>query len=147
MELYYLFVEVDDRTPITRETDVDPFMEVFGQYDGAPSTSPRGYRSAGLYVPATSLGQAVMTAAAIVGSVFGAPAIACEAMTEGEFLARVGWEDIPELASVSQVAELLGVTRAAVLDRIRRGTLQATKVGETYAIPRHQPGLTEPESV
>lgn len=51
--------------------------------------------------------------------------------------------------SVSQAAERLGVTRQAVLKRIRAGKLPATKVGRAYVIPaialdhEHDPVLAE----
>jgi excisionase family DNA binding protein len=37
--------------------------------------------------------------------------------------------------SVAQVAERLGITRQAVLKRIRSGRLPATKVGRAYVVP------------
>lgn len=39
------------------------------------------------------------------------------------------------LVSVAQAAERLGVTRQAVLKRIRSGRLPATKVGRAYVVP------------
>jgi len=41
-----------------------------------------------------------------------------------------------EFVSVAQAAELLGLTRQAVLKRIRTGRLQAAKVGRNYIVPR-----------
>jgi excisionase family DNA binding protein len=38
--------------------------------------------------------------------------------------------------SVAEAAELLGITRQAVLKRIRNGRLPATKVGRNYIVPR-----------
>ena len=38
--------------------------------------------------------------------------------------------------SVAQVAEREGITRQAVLKRIRTGRLRATKVGRSYVVPR-----------
>ena len=38
--------------------------------------------------------------------------------------------------SVAQAAELLGITRQAVLKRIHAGHLPATKVGRAYVLPR-----------
>ena len=38
--------------------------------------------------------------------------------------------------SVAEAAELLGITRQAVLKRIRTGRLAATKVGRNYIVPR-----------
>jgi excisionase family DNA binding protein len=41
----------------------------------------------------------------------------------------------PTLLSVAQVAERLGITRQAVLKRIRGGRLPAAKVGRAYVVP------------
>ena len=41
-----------------------------------------------------------------------------------------------EFVSVAQAAELLGITRQAVLKRIRTGRLQAAKVGRNYIVAR-----------
>ena len=41
-----------------------------------------------------------------------------------------------QFVSVAQAAELLGVSRQAVLKRIRTGRLQAAKVGRNYIVPR-----------
>jgi len=41
-----------------------------------------------------------------------------------------------EYLSVAQVAEMLGITRQAVLKRIRSGRLRATRVGHGYVVPR-----------
>ena len=41
-----------------------------------------------------------------------------------------------DFVSVAQAAELLGITRQAVLKRIRAGNLRATKVGRNYIVPR-----------
>jgi excisionase family DNA binding protein len=42
---------------------------------------------------------------------------------------------VESLLSVAQVADRLGITRQAVLKRIRAGRLQATKVGRAYVVP------------
>lgn len=53
-----------------------------------------------------------------------------------------------ELLSVTQVAQLLGITRQAVLKRIRAGRLEATKVGRNYVVPAEAvhgaPAVREP---
>lgn len=41
-----------------------------------------------------------------------------------------------DTVSVTEAAQILGVTRQAVLDRISRSTLPAEKAGRDYAIPR-----------
>lgn len=53
------------------------------------------------------------------------------------------------LVSVAQAAERLGVTRQAVLKRIRSGRLPATKVGRAYVVPEYalEPPPTERDDV
>lgn len=43
-------------------------------------------------------------------------------------------DDQHELLSVTQVAERLGITRQAVLKRLRKGTMRGVKVGNTWTI-------------
>ena len=102
----------------------------------AISTSPRGWLTVAVTLPAEHVGQAVILATAAIEQATGHPVIAVTAMTEAEADAREGWETPPELVSVSEAAEILGVSRQAVLDRIGRHTLPASKVGRDYAIPR-----------
>lgn len=47
-----------------------------------------------------------------------------------------GWEPTPELVSVAEAAELLGISRQRVLQKINAHQLPATRVGRDYAIPR-----------
>jgi excisionase family DNA binding protein len=44
--------------------------------------------------------------------------------------------DEDDFVSVAQAAELLGITRQAVLKRIRTGRLRATKVGRNYVVSK-----------
>jgi len=46
--------------------------------------------------------------------------------------------------SVPQAAEILGISRQAVLKRIRTGRLRATKVGRNYVVPRDALGPAAP---
>ena len=42
------------------------------------------------------------------------------------------------LYSVTELAKMLKVSRQAVIDRIRRGTLEVQRVGNQYVIPKHE---------
>lgn len=44
---------------------------------------------------------------------------------------------IPPLVSVTEAATILGITRQAILQRINHKTIPATRIGDTWAIPRH----------
>jgi excisionase family DNA binding protein len=88
-------------------------------------------------LPADTLAQATTTALAILTVNF-APAdlLSIEVLTTADFDRRLGVEPIPELVSVTQAAEELGVTRQAVLQRIESGSLPATRIGTSWAIPQ-----------
>lgn len=133
MQMYSAHVEVNERGDVDFEQVVDRLTE----YHAAVGRSPRGFADAQISLPAESLGQACATAAAVVSSAYGAPAIACSVMTEKEFMTREGWGDPPsDLVSVTEAAQLLGVSRQAVLQRIAAKSLPAEKVGREYVIPR-----------
>ena len=132
MEMYNAIVEVASKKKI----DVDAVMGQLEAFHAALSESQRGWNTAHISLPGESLAQAAATATAVVSSAYGAPAIACEVMTETEFLAREGWAPVPDLVSVTEAAQLLGVSRQAVLQRIGSGSLPSTKIGRDHAIPR-----------
>ncbi|MFH1683956.1 MAG: helix-turn-helix domain-containing protein [Candidatus Margulisiibacteriota bacterium] len=39
--------------------------------------------------------------------------------------------------SLPELAKLLGISRIAVYNRVKRGEIKASKIGRNYAIPRH----------
>ncbi len=45
---------------------------------------------------------------------------------------------MPELLTVTEVAKVLRVTSQAVRDMIRRGNIQAVRLGRQYRIPRSE---------
>ncbi len=141
MEMYNATVEVEKRG--ARDV-VDDVIDKLAAYHPALGDSARGWASATISLPAETLVQACSTAAAVVAAAYGAPALACEVMTETEFLARQGWEPVPDLVSVSEAAELLGVSRQRVLQRISEKSLPATRVGRDYVIPRAAAAKVEP---
>ncbi|MGH1563012.1 helix-turn-helix domain-containing protein [Mumia sp. DW29H23] len=133
MQMYNALVEVARKG--LDEDFADDLIAALEHHHPAVGESPRGWVSARISLPAESLAQASTTAVALVEAATGAAAIACEVATETEFDAREGFVSAPELVSVTQAAESLGVSRQAVLDRIARRTLPATKVGRDYVIP------------
>lgn len=134
MQMYNAHVEVNKRG----DFDADQVMAALATYHPSIGHSPRGFADAQISLPAESLGQACATAAAVVSSAYGgAAAIACSVMTEKEFMNREGWGDPPgDLVSVTEAAEILGVTRQAVLQRISSKSLPAGRVGREYVLPR-----------
>lgn len=135
MNTYSITIEVDDSAPFTGD-DVDHITDELEAFEPALGNSMRGYRSVTLTTGGASLRQAFDTAIAVVEAALGAPAIVCEAMTEAEADIRQGWVEVPDLVSVKQAAELLGITRQRVLQRIGEHTLPGTQVGREYVIPR-----------
>lgn len=122
MQMYNAAVEV--ATKDTSEALVDELIDQLAQYHGAIAVSPRGWLEARISLPAESLAQACATAAAVVETVTGRRALACEVMTEEEFDAREGFTSEPELLSAAQVAEILGVSRERVRQLAVAGRLQ-----------------------
>jgi len=130
MTLYNATVETS-----RRGFDTDAVMDALAAFHPSLSESERGWATATITLPGESLAQATVSALAVVGQAFGAEPVAAEVMTTAEFDAREGWAAVPELLSVTQVAERLGVSRQAVLQRIESKSLPASRVGREWAVP------------
>lgn len=135
MEMYNATIDVAKREQLTDDT-IDAVMARLEQYHPALGTTPRGWQSVIISLPAESLLQATTTAVAVVEAALGALAVSAEVMTSAEFDLRQGWEPVPDLVSVSEAAEILGVSRQRVLQRVEAKTLPATRVGTGWVIPR-----------
>lgn len=120
----------------TREDIFDDLMAALADYHPAIARSERGWVEAHITLPADTLRQAVTTALAIAEAASAVPVLAIEVLPTAEFDARVDLVEVPELVSVTDAAELLGVTRSAVLQRLESGSLPGTKVGKTWVIQR-----------
>ncbi len=104
-------------------------------YHPAVGVSPRGFLDVRVTVPATGLIQAVTTTVATMQHLTEATAIAVEALTEKERDAREGFVHIPEMMSVTEAAEALGVKRQRILQMIdERKFPSAQQVGTTWVI-------------
>lgn len=131
-ESYNATVEVD-----TRDFDedlVDRVIDGLVGYSPAVSTAETGRMQVIVSLPATDLPQAARTAVAMVESAAGRRAVAVEVMPTAEFDRRNGLDALPELLSVTQVAEQLGVSRQAVLQRLESGSLPGVKVGNAWVV-------------
>lgn len=109
---------------------------VLAEYQSEIAAAGAGRVVVTLTLPAQSLAQACTTALAVVQLAAGRPGVSVEVMAEDDAEARAGVPPIPPLVSVSEAAEMLGVSRQAVLQSIDRGTLQAERVGSTWALAR-----------
>jgi excisionase family DNA binding protein len=149
MKHYSIHIELDIKDPSEeRIHQLRDFLDQAG-FSPAVGTSPRGWLDA--QVTATNplgLVQAIMATTASVQQLAGAKAIAIEAMPEDEFDARQPRDiTIPELVTVAQAAELLGVTRQRVLQMIAEHKFTtATRVGEKTLVIAYADVLHKLES-
>ena len=120
----------------TREDITDDLMAALIDHHPAITRSGRGWIEAHITLPAETLRQAVTTALAIADSASNVAVLAIEVLPTAEFDARVDLEAMPELVSVTDAAELLGVSRSAVLQRLESGSLPGTKVGKTWVLQK-----------
>ena len=114
------------------EQEYDDLLECFAAYHPALGAGARGEVEIVLTLPATSLAQAVQTASALLAPL---RPVGLEVITTQAWDARVGIAPVPELLSVTEVAQKQGVSRQAVLQRIASGMLPARRVGSAWAIP------------
>lgn len=133
MTMYNVRLELNQK-----QVDEDLVVRLHEQlhaYHATVGTSPRGWLSVRLSLPAESTLQAVSSAIAVVERLAGAHTIVSEAMTEDEFAAREGFVPVPDLISTTQFADLMGISRARVGQMIDEGKLTtAKKVGGTTVI-------------
>ena len=114
---------------------LDAIVSDLAEYHAAASRSLLGRAEVTISLPAETLRQAASTAVSVVESATGASAVAVDVATSADFDKVLGLDPVPELLSVTQVAERLGVSRQAVLQRLTAGTLPGTRVGEAWAVP------------
>lgn len=133
MTNYIAYLELDARG--LNAATVDSVNDALESYQPSLSESPRGWLAVRISVPADSLEQAFRTAIAVVERATAATAILAEVTTEAEADAREGFATIPDLLSVTDTAEFLGVSRARVNQMIDERRLPAWKVGSTYVLP------------
>lgn len=115
-------------------SDDDLIAALIG-YSPAIGAHPRGWTEIIISVPAVDLRQALTTALSLLERT-GYAIVSVEAMTTAEFDAWVGFDEVPELMSVTEVADTLRVSRQYVLRLIREHKLPGHRVGTTYAVPR-----------
>jgi excisionase family DNA binding protein len=119
------------------------YLEALDEYGGQVGDSPAGAQVT-LTVDAGTLAEACALAAQVAGDVLEAEPVGCRVVTAAAARRELGVHpeladlEVGDLLTVNEVAELLGVTRQAVLSRISSGTLPATKVGRDWAVSRAQ---------
>lgn len=136
MNIFSAHIELRDRD--VSEQRCVALVDKLHDYHAAVGASPRGWLSFQISVPGESFSQATTTALAVAAAaVPGVEVIHADIMTEAEFDALNGFVPVPELVSVTEAAEMRGVSRQAILQMIDEGRLpSATKVGKTIVIAR-----------
>lgn len=127
--------------PAALDDVVDDVMDSIEDYAGTIAGNDRGRLELILTIPATGLRQAAATGLTIAEAALGkrAKVASIEVMTTKEFDARIDAikpPAIPELVSITEAAQLLGVSRQAVHQRLETGSLPGVRVGTTWVIPR-----------
>ena len=132
MESFNVRVELASRAAGEDEDLID----ALAGYSPAVSRSPRGWVEVNFSCPAQDLRQAISTGLALVAAATEDQVVVLEAMSTAEFDARLGFDPVPELLSVTEAAELLEVTRQRVLQMIDEGKLPGALIGKSNVIPR-----------
>ncbi|TFV83143.1 helix-turn-helix domain-containing protein [Blastococcus sp. CT_GayMR16] len=131
---YNARIELDSRD--FDEAAVDVLMDVVEPYSGVVARAVHGGRvELILTVPAADLRQATITAMSIVLAT-GHQVYALEVLPTDDFHQRINATPVPELLSVTQTADELGISRQRALQLVNAGQLDAVKVGDTWVVPR-----------
>lgn len=129
-------IEYNATITLDTRNDVDELLlDALRRYHPATGRSPLGNVQVTITVSGEDIVQVLQTSVAVIARELRAPVLGADIMTTEEFDRRQGLEPVPELLSVVEAAARLGITRQAVLQRIEAGTLAATRVGKTWAVP------------
>jgi excisionase family DNA binding protein len=116
-------------------TRAERLLDEMAAYHPATGRSLTGNLELTITMPGEDLGQVMRTTAALLAEL-DLPAIRLEVMPTVEFDRRSWVQPVPELLSVTDAAKSLGVSRQAVLQRIEGGRLEASRIGNSWAIPK-----------
>lgn len=114
------------------ETKTDSILDALAPYSPAIAADETGLAEVVITFPADSLAQAVRTAGGLLDPLH---PVALEVVPTALWDKRSDAIPVPDLLSVSEAADRLGVSRQAVLQRIESGSLPATRIGSAWAIP------------
>lgn len=117
------------------DNDINHHLNTLTPYHVALSNPRTGEGQIILTIPADTLTQAIQTTQAIATSA-GITIDALTIETTERFDTLANEIPMPKLISVTEAAQLLKVSRQAILQRITAHTIPATKIGDTWAIPR-----------
>ena len=114
------------------DDELDSILDDLAAYHPAVGAGYLGQAEVVITLPAQTLAQATQTASAVLNLLH---PIGLEVITTESWDRRLGVASMPELLSVSEVAQRKGISRQAVLQRIVSGTLPAHRVGKHWAVP------------
>jgi len=109
----------------------DDLIERFIDWHPAIGVSSLGRVELIITLPAETITQATSTVSALTT---GLDVVRTTVETTEDFDRR-SMAEVPALMSVSEVAQALGLTRAAIQKKITAGTIPAVRVGTTWAVP------------
>lgn len=131
MDMYNATVELGEPAEILAGARGGELLDRFADHHAVLARSMLGRADLILSLPAESLWQAATAVRALVDDL---PVTRVVVESSADFDRRSKAE-VPSLLSVSEVADRLGTSRQAVLQRIESGSLPAVKVGKTWAVP------------
>lgn len=118
-----------------RDEDVaDSWLDALAPWHGVVQAGPTGNLVAVITLPADDLRQATATGLGILAQAIDDEVLAVTVQTEAMRDERVGWAPVPELVSVAEAAEQLGISRQRVLQLIDAGRLPTVRVGKVHAV-------------
>lgn len=130
-------IELDVRlTPRNGEKLAEDWLPALADYHAGLGSSPTGHVVIVITLPAEKLRQATTTAIAVVQDVTGRTATSVRASTSSAFFAAADPEPstLPRLLGVTEAAEILGVSRQAVLQACEEGRYPATRAGKAWVL-------------
>jgi excisionase family DNA binding protein len=134
---YNATITLDRRLPATgADPWTDDVVDALAGFSPVVGRDPNGQASLTFTIPATDLRAAVTTALALAADATHTELVGLEVITAAEFDRRNGLEPLPALVSVTEAAQLLGVTRQAILQRLDAGTLPGERVGNAWVLQR-----------
>ena len=134
MKTYNATAILDERFGPDSETRTDAILDALIEFHPAVNRGSDGRMEIVVTIPAETLTQAEQTALALTRDFH---PIGLEVVPTDVWDARAAHiVEMPELVSVAEAAELLGVTRQTVAQRISAGSLPAQRVGGTWVLAR-----------
>lgn len=132
MILRYVVDVLVDKTPDTPEAK--EIRAQLADWSGLVHEASGRRLAIVLTLPAESVQQAFAAATRIIDPL-GVP-VSVAVATEEARSKPDGWENVPDLVSVQEVATAAGRTKQAIFSRISKGDLPARKVGQEFLVLR-----------